>query len=58
VEIEDGLIVLTGCVATPERRAALTEVAASVLPNHRVRNLVTVAGPPSEPTVEHVERVG
>jgi hypothetical protein len=58
VELEGDVIVLTGCVATPDRRAALTEVAGAVLPGYRVRNLVTVAGPPTEPTVERVERVG
>jgi hypothetical protein len=59
VELDDGVIVLTGCVATPERRDALTEVARSTVPDRRVRNLVTLAGPAAgprtEPTVEHVE---
>jgi Uncharacterised nucleotidyltransferase len=58
VDLEGDVIVLTGCVATPERRAALTEVARAVLPGYRVRNIVSVAGTPTEPTVEHVEQAG
>jgi Uncharacterised nucleotidyltransferase len=55
VDLEGDVLVLTGCVATAERREALTEVAASVVPGYRVRNAVTIAGPPAQPTVEHVE---
>lgn len=59
VELDEGVVVLTGSVATPERRDALTEIAGGVVPGYRVRNHVTLAGPPGgprgEPTVERVE---
>jgi hypothetical protein len=54
VELDDGTVVLTGTVATPERRAALADVAADVLPGRLIRNLTTVGPPPAGPRVERL----
>jgi predicted nucleotidyltransferase len=54
VRLDDGGVVLTGTVATPERREALTEVVADVLPGRPIRNLTTVGPPPAGPRVERL----
>ena len=54
VRLEDGTVVLTGTVATPERKAALQEIVADVLPDRPVENLITVGTPPAGPRVERL----
>jgi hypothetical protein len=54
VRLEDGTVVLAGMVATPERKAALQEVVADVLPGRPVENLITVGAPPAGPRVERL----
>jgi predicted nucleotidyltransferase len=54
VSLSAGAVVLTGCVATVERQAALTDAVHDLLPDRAVRNL-TVAGPP--PPGPRVERL-
>jgi len=54
VSLEDGAVVLTGTVATPERQAALAEVVSDVLPGRRVRNRTTVGPSPAGPRVERL----
>jgi osmotically-inducible protein OsmY len=54
VRLEDGTVVLAGTVATPERKAALQEVVADVLPGSPVENLITVGTPPAGPRVERL----
>ncbi|HEX9342844.1 MAG TPA: nucleotidyltransferase, partial [Actinomycetota bacterium] len=54
VRLEQDAVVLTGCVATPERQAALDEVVHTVLPGRPVRNLTTAGPPPAGPRVERL----
>jgi hypothetical protein len=54
VRLEDGAVVLMGTVATPERRAAIAEVVADVLPGRRVHNLTKVGSSPAGPRVERL----
>lgn len=54
VRLEDGTVVLAGTVATPERKAALQEIVADVLPGSPVENLITVGTPPAGPRVERL----
>ena len=44
VTVAGDLVVVTGTVSTPERRAAVAEVLAEVAPGHEVRNDTIVAG--------------
>ena len=55
VRIAAGKVFLTGQVATPERRHAVGEVAAEVLPEYDVHNetVVTVMG--DQPRVEKIK---
>jgi hypothetical protein len=52
VSVDGREVVLTGTVATPERRAAVAEVVAKALPGREVRNLTAVGGEAAEPFVE------
>jgi predicted nucleotidyltransferase len=54
VRLEDGTVVLAGTVATPERKAALQEIVADLLPGSPVENLITVGTPPAGPRVERL----
>jgi predicted nucleotidyltransferase len=54
VRLEDGTVVLAGTVATPERKAALQEIVADVLPVSPIENLITVGTPPAGPRVERL----
>jgi hypothetical protein len=54
VRLDGDDVVLSGQVATPERRAALEQVVGLVLPGRPVRNLTTTAVPAAEPVVEHL----
>jgi osmotically-inducible protein OsmY len=47
-------IVLTGCVATPERRRALEEVAREVLPDRQIDNRTVVGNYPESHQTEHL----
>lgn len=51
---DDGAVVLSGTVATPERRAALVDVVADVLPGRPVHNRIEVGPPPAGPRVERL----
>jgi BON domain len=50
----DHALVLTGCVATPERRRALEEVAREVLPDRRIDNRTIVGSYPESDQTEHL----
>jgi hypothetical protein len=52
--VTGGRVHLTGEVPTEERRAALTEVAAEVLPGTPIRNEVTVLGALAAPAHERI----
>ena len=52
VVIDGREVVVTGTVATPERRAAVGEVVAKALPGREVRNLTDVEDDVAEPFVE------
>src|SRR5262245_40099745 len=47
-------VVLTGCVATPERRRAIEEVAREVLPDRRIDNRTVVGNYPESDQTEHL----
>lgn len=51
---DDGAVVLSGTVATPERRAALVDVVADVLPGRPIHNRIEVGPPPAGPRVERL----
>jgi hypothetical protein len=54
IVVTGGRVHLTGEVPTEERRAALTEVAAEVLPGTPIRNEVTVLGALAAPAHERI----
>lgn len=54
VGLDRDVVVLSGNVATPQRREALVDVVAAVLPGQPVRNLTTVGPPLAAPAVEHL----
>ena len=54
IVVTGGRVHLTGEVPTEERRAALTELAAQVLPGTPVRNEVTVMGALAAPAHERI----
>jgi hypothetical protein len=54
VMLEDGGVVLTGTVATPERRDAITDVVRRALPDCAVRNHTAVPEPGLQPHVEQL----
>ena len=54
VTIKDGKIFLAGCVTTPERREAITDVVRDLLPGYEVHNHTTVGAYPEPDCEEHV----
>jgi predicted nucleotidyltransferase len=52
--LEGGDVLLTGTVATPERRAALVEVVSELLPGRPIRDEIQVGPPPAGPRVERL----
>jgi osmotically-inducible protein OsmY len=49
-----GRLVLTGTVATPQRRAAIVEVVREVLPGYEIHDATTVGPHPETPDAEEV----
>jgi enamine deaminase RidA (YjgF/YER057c/UK114 family) len=43
VTVAGGKVFLSGAVATPERKAAMSEVVAELLPDHQIHNLATIS---------------
>jgi len=54
VRVRDGKVYLNGRVATPERRAAITDVVREVLPGYEVNNGTTLGEYPEPVAEEHV----
>jgi osmotically-inducible protein OsmY len=54
VSVQGGKVFLTGVVATPERRRALTEVVRAVAPEHEICNETEVAAFPETEGAEEI----
>lgn len=55
VTVAAGKVFLSGNVATPERKAAMSEVVAELLPDHKIHNLATVSSLPEPEETERLE---
>jgi osmotically-inducible protein OsmY len=55
VSIVAGKVVLSGTVATAERKEAMTELVHELLPGHEVHNLTTVSSLSEPPESERIE---
>lgn len=55
VTVAGGKVFLSGTVATPERKAAMSEVVAELLPGHQIHNLATVSSLPDPEEAERLE---